>query len=252
MIRTMVVDWRGVPDTKKRADFYSIASTAEARPLLGNPSGRVLAALSTTVLFNGEFPSSRPFNADLCAHAMKRSALTGRVVWGDPLAWHTRLIDITKRGMAGDMLGLIWKYFPWADGIHLDYFTAMSWAFPELAPLDDLWDRVLAGLANGIRDQGKLCLGQQFHPTAPSTALSGEFWEVSPTSFGQTLESHAADVKAFRDLVRRVDQRETLFVSEIREPARFPQSYLDQVNAWAEANDFVLSICRDATARGAA
>lgn len=250
--RRCIVDWRGVPDLTKRADFYSVFWSHKNRPTLGNPNGRILVAISATLLYHGPGPAMRPYNLDLYQAALKRNALTERVAWTGEDEWHSRVFDLTKRGMLQDWLAILAEHFPWADGFHVDYFSAWSWLFPDMAQSDELWDRLLAGLATGIRVQNKLCLAQQFHPSAPSMAASGQFWEVNPTSFGQTLESHESDAEMFRDAVGRVDGRETLFVSEIREPARYPAWYIEQVRAWAARNDFVLSLGRDATSVGAA
>lgn len=245
--RRLLLDWRGKPDLSKRAEFYSIAATATKKPILGNPNARVLVAISPTILYDGDQVAGEldGFNQWLAGLLFHRDALTTQVLWQGPGQWHTRLVDITKRGVVQDMLALIERFFGWAHGIHVDGFTA--WAEPYEA-----WDRALAGLASGIRaQQHKLCLAQQFHPTPPSMAASGEFFEQSPTSFGQTMESHAKDIAQFRELLKQAkDDRETLFVAEIREPERFPDWYLAQVRSFALANDVVLSYGRDAQSVG--
>ncbi len=247
--RTLKLDWRGGNyDLSGMHDFYSVFSTHTKRPVTGNPNGRVLAAFSSGVLFKDEFPAMRPFNQAVYYAAKHRGAMTDRVIWTGMGGWHTRLVDLTKRGMVGDLIMVVGAHLGWADGYHIDFFSAWSWLFPDLAPTDDAWDRALAGLANMLRSTGKLVLAQQWHLTPPVMATSGAFLEVTPTSFGQTLESHEVDVRAFRDLTGRVDKREVLFVSELREPGKYPQWYRDQMRAWAIENDIVVSCGRDAAA----
>ena len=244
----MILDWRGRPDLSKSGDFYSIGPYFFAMPVTGNPKGRVLVAMSSTILCepNGH-PSSREFNFELYHAAMKRKATTNRVVWNGDAGWHTKLLDLTRPGMVDDFLGLIRTYFAWADGIHLDYASAWSWQFKDLAPTDKAWDDALVALVTGIRAQGKLALAQQWHLTPPVLAASGAFLEQSPTSFGRTLADHTADIAAFR---KQAGTRESLFVAELREPEKFPKEYVDEMTAWAQREAVVLSFGRDAHAGG--
>ena len=247
--RTLILDWRGRPDLTKPGDFYSIGPYFFARPALGNVGGRVLVAMSATILYDPDgHPSTREFNHDLHHAAMKRKAMTQRVVWRGDNGWHTRLFDLTKPGMVEDVLALVRAYFGWADGVHLDYASAWSWQFEDMAPRDAAWDDALAALLAGIRAQKKLALAQQWHLTRPVLAASGAFLEQSPTSFGRTLDDHARDIAEFRRQAK--DGREVLFVAELREPAKFPMDYVDALRTWAVTNDVALSFGRDAKAVG--
>lgn len=250
--RRMKLDWRGVPDLSGMFDYYSIASTAEKRPVLGNPAGKVLVAMSSTILWSPGGVSPRPFNAALDLAAVKCGAVTDRVVWQNEYGYSTRLFDLTKRGMIPAILALVDQFFPWADGIHWDYASAWSWQFPDMEPTDQAWDNAYGALFNALRAKGKLVLAQQWHLTNPVMAASGAFLEQSPTSFGYTMAKHAADVQAFREQTKRADapgpQRPTLFVAELREPTKCPASYVAEVKQWASDNDIALSFGRDAQA----
>lgn len=254
MSRRLVLDWRGNPDLTKKADFFSVGPYASSRPVTGNPNARILVAISPTLMYYGSEPVlAQSYGADLYYAAQKRGALMPtHIVWGDPLKYNTRLFDVTRRGMIGDWLKILGDHFGWSNGYHVDYFTAMSWQFPDLAPIDDVWDRALASLASGIQSTGRLCLGQQFFLSPPIMAANGGFWEQYPTCFRQTFESHTRDVEMFRDFTRRIDDREVLFVSELREPAKFPADYVARWRSWGEAFDLVLCEGRDAAAVGAA
>ena len=244
-LRTLILDWRGRPDLSKSGDFYSIGPYFFAMPVLGNPNGRVLVAMSSTILCdpNGQ-PSNREFNFDLYHAAVKRKATTNRVVWNGDSGWHTKLLDLTRPGMVEDFLHLIGGYFKWADGVHFDYASAWSWQFKDLAPKDQAWDDALVRLFTGIRAQGKLALAQQFHLTRPVLAASGAFLEQSPTSFGRTLADHAADIETFR----AENDWESLFVAELRDPSKAPEEYVTRMKEWAIDHDVVLSFGRDAKA----
>jgi hypothetical protein len=251
----MTKDWRGTPNLTHITDFYSIFWTHQARPVLGNPNGRVLVSFAPTILFDvADVASTSPFNAEFYAAAVRRNAMTDLEVWRDTgTGQHTKLVDMTCRCMVSDVLKLIAAHFPWAEGIHHDYFTAWSWLFPQLAPLDDAWDRALAGLASGLRATGKLVLAQQFQLTAPTMAANGLFLEQYPEQFGQSRASHAADLASFRNVLAVAhDPREVLWVAEVRDPSYlttiYGAFYLGNVKAWADANNFVLSVGEDATA----
>lgn len=248
--RTMVLDWRGVPNLSKSADFYSIASTHETRPVLGNPQGRVLVGVSATIMYGPGGVANRPYNMDLFAAATRLNARTNRIVWDGGAGWYTVLFDLTKRGMVSAWLKILHDRFGWADGLHLDYASAWSWLWRDMEPTDAAWNRAYAAVLSAQLEQGKLALAQQFSLTEVVMAGSGAFWEQSPTSFGQTFESHAEDAKKFRDFTSRVDGRETLFVAELREYEKFPAWYRDKMREWATANDIVVSVGRDATAGG--
>jgi hypothetical protein len=245
-LKTLILDWRGRPDLTKFGDFYSVGPYFFARPALGNPGGRVLVAMSSTILCdpNGQ-PSNREFNFDLYHAAVRRKATTNRVVWNGDTGWHTKLLDLTRSGMVDEFLALVRTYFAWADGVHFDYASAWSWQFKDLAPTDEAWDDALVALFTGIRAQGKLALAQQWHLTRPVLAASGAFLEQSPTSFGRKFADHTADIRKFRD---QAANRETLFVAELRERAKFPKDYVDSMTDWAEREDVVLSFGRDARA----
>ena len=244
--RTLILDWRGRPDLAKVGDFYSVGPYFFARPALGNPRGRVLVAMSSTILCDPDgHPSNREFNFDLYHAAVKRKATTDRVVWNGDTGWHTKLLDLTRPGMVDDFLDLVRRYFAWADGVHLDYASAWSWQFKDLAPTDAAWDDALVALLTGIRAQGRLALAQQWHLTRPVLAASGAFLEQSPTSFGRTLADHTADIRKFREQAKG---REILFVAELRDPAKAPLEYVSKLKTWATENEVALSFGRDARA----
>lgn len=243
--RRMVVDWRGVPDLTKSADFYSVASNATIPPRekRGNPAARLMRAISMTVHYapNGSVVNE-PFNNALVAIAQKCGAVMPAILGVEPNGYSTKGIDVTRRGFSSAALTLIKSTFPDCDGYHWDIFTPLS------DPVDP-WDRVLAGMAGSLRASGKLVIGQQFHPTPATMACNGAFWEESPTNFSYTMARHAADANAFREVLAFADPgREVVYFSEIREPWRFPKWYLDMVHAWCVENDFVLSVGRGETA----
>lgn len=247
--RTMCVDWRAQPNLLKAADFYSLGPLHETRPTLGNPKGRALVAVSATLLYGPEgAPSSREYNADFYELAKAKGALTEREAWRNEYGWSSRIVDVTKRGMVSGWLALFAKHFGWADGVHLDWASAWSWAFPDMAPTDEAWNNALSGFLGGVLGTGRLAIGQQFQLTPIIMAGSGAFWEQYPTGFGSDFDRHAQELVEFRNMTSRVDGREVLFVSELREPGKFPEWYRIKMQQWASVNDIVLSWGRDSTA----
>lgn len=240
----MLVDWRGVPDLSRPVEAYSIASTHERRPVTGNPSGKVLVAVSPTVMMKDGVPVNRPYNMALWRKVVDLGASTNRVVWQGENGYETRLFDLTKRGMLREWIKILDSFFPWADGFHLDYFSAWSWAFPDMASSDEAWDKALTDLANALRSRGKLVLGQQFHLTQPLLACNGAFVEQSPFAWHYTLPMHTEDMDFWFEFTNRVDPRTPFWVYEIRDYLSWPKETLDLVKAWAEKEDVLLALGR--------
>lgn len=246
--RTMILDWRGAPNLSRPADFYSVASTHEKRPEIGNPNGKLFVAISSTTYNTPSgLPVARPYNIALDAVVL-RYAATLRSLDPEPNGYYATLFDITRRGVIREWLSILDERFPWADGYHVDWFSAWSWAFPEMAPMDAAWDSALAALAQALRSRGKLVLSQQFHLTSPVLATNGAFCEQSPFAFRYTLAKHEEDLSIFRSFTGRVDPREVLWVQEVRDPGAFTKEIIDEIKAWAVRNDAVLSFGRDAQA----
>lgn len=249
--RTMRVDWRGHPDLSVPADFYSIGPYFDSPPRIIKPEGRVLVAISSTVyLAPSGAPVDRPYNADLYRMALKYGALS-HLLDPDPNGYRAQLFDITKRGVIREWLAILDRCFVGFAGFHADWFTAWSWAFSDMAPLDAQWDSALGAFAEALRSRGKLVLGQQYHLTTPLMNTNGAFCEQYPTFNRYTIEQHTADLGRFRDMTKRVDgdkPREVVWTQEVRDPSRFPAAYIQQIKDWAAANDVVLSFGRDATA----
>lgn len=232
----------GSPSTSKVADLYIVPSTMTQRPVLGNPSGRVLVSLSGTVHYTPTgVVDPHPLNLAMFDIAVKFGALMPGVLGFEENGYYTQGIDLTKRNVPQAMLPLWLDTFKWADGLHWDSYT----------PLNDApgWDGVMAGMATHLRTNGKLVCGQQHQLTPAVMGTNGPWWE-DLTGWGYTLARHAEDAKKFRDAAVKYDGRETIFVAEVRNPASFPQWYLDQVKAWVEANDFYLSVGVDQSAGG--
>lgn len=252
---TMGLDWRGRADfSTKVADLYSVYWTNHGRPVTpvtGAVESPVLVAWQPVVMFtpDGEPSAAHEYNLDLYGAALGESAMTDLVVTRDMAGYTTRLVDITKRRMVSKMIGLRLTHYAWAQGDHLDYFTPMSWQFPELESIDAAWSWALNALANGLRGVGRIAIGQQFHPASECMALNGQFWEVDPTSFGQTMESHTADLAAFRSVMAMADPgRRIMFVSELRQPSRYPAWYIAQYKSFVESNGLYACVGRDAMA----
>jgi hypothetical protein len=240
-----IYDARGVPDTTKLADLYVVSSTLTSRPTLGNPKGRVLVSLSGTLHFtpDGEV-DPHPLNLAVHDLADHYGAIMPGILGIEPNGYYTQGIDLTKRGLASELIPLwIEKAGPF-DGIHWDIFTPLANPTPP-------WDRVMSGIASTIRLAGKLVLGQQFQITDGVMGTNGMWWEQSPNNNQYTMERHLIDATMFRQVVKMADKREAIFVCEMREPEEFPQWYRDQVKAWAIANDFYLSVGVDADAGAA-
>lgn len=248
MSRSLLCDWRGVPDLNKSADFYSIASTHQTRPVTGNPAGKILVGVSSTVYFtpSGQ-PVDKPYNRDLWDMANRYDAWLEQLD-PEPNGYYGRLFNITTRGVLSTWKGLLFKHYGWAEGFHIDWFTAWSWAFPEMERLDAAWDNALVTLANALRREGKLVIGQQFHLTNPVLACNGAWLEDYPTAFSYTMAMHAEEKRRMEEFTSRVDARESLWVAELRYPEKFTSAYKDAMRAWAEYNGMILSIGRDATA----
>lgn len=246
-MRTALYDCRGVPDLTKYADLYIIGPWFTKRPEVANPNGRVLVSVSTTLLYGPDQRiAENDYNLAVNAIANKYGAVIDQVLGVEPNGYSTRPIDITKRGVAQALLALWISRFSWSRGIHFDIFT-------PLAEPAATWDGVLTGMASAIRSSGMLVVGQQYHPTGATAACNGCWWEQSPTSFGYTMERHAADLALFRKGMELFhDPREILFVAELRDPSIYPSWYIDQVKAWASANGLYLSQGVDAAARGLA
>lgn len=245
----MVLDWRGAPTLSQPADLYSIAATAESRPVTGNPSGKILVAISPTILYGPDGNvADRPYNKALWRAAVDCGAVTSREVWRGDNGYSTRLFDLTKRGMLAAWLKLLDEHFPWADGFHIDYFSAWSWLFPDLAPSDVLWDQALAALATHLRSEGKVVIGQQYHLTNPLCATDGAFVEQSPFAWHYTLEQHHDDMVLWQNVTKFGDKkpRPSFWTYEVRDWQNWPKESLDLVKKWAEEQDVYLCLGRDA------
>ena len=244
-MRTLHLDWTGHPKLDRPADFYSVASNATLPPKAtwGNPAARLLIAFSTTTHYTPEgLLVPEPFNAAVYNIADLAGALVDEVLGVEPNGFFTKPVDITKRGIVAPLTDLLLNTFPHADGFHWDLMT-------PLGADAGAWERTMAGMANILRSRGRLVVGQQYHPTPASMACNGQWWEQTPTSFGYTMEHHTFDLNMFKGLIKWADpQREVLFVAEIRDYTTLPKWYLDQVKAWAQDNNIVLSWGRNETA----
>lgn len=245
-MRELKLDWRGTPDLTANVEAYSIAATAESRPTLGNPDGKLFVAISPTIMYAPDGTvAARPYNLALYDAAVRLGALMpGRTIWTGNGGYRIDLFDLTKRGMLQAWLKLIDQFFPWADGIHIDWFTAWSWKFPDMAPTDDRWDYLLHQLANSLRYRGLLVIGQQYHLTNPLMACNGAFVEQSPFAWRYTLAKHAAEMEEWWSFVNRVDPRPDFWVYEIREYLTWPVETLDLVKQWAEEQNVLLCLGR--------
>src|SRR5690348_11737283 len=96
--RILHLDWRAGPDLSKLADYYSVCPYFGARPASGMAAGRVLVAISTTILMQPDgTPSTVPYYTELYAAAKRRGALTGRKVWTGASGYYSELFDVTRR-----------------------------------------------------------------------------------------------------------------------------------------------------------
>lgn len=244
----MIVDWRGSPDLFKAAEFFSVGAYWKAMPP-HRAGAKVLVGVSPTIIYTPEgVPSPISYNMALWTAMRNLGANTDMVVWTGNGGYSTHLFDLSRRGVLSAWLQVLQDELWWAHGFHVDYFTAMSWQFPELVDRDSIWDGVLGAFASELRRRGKLVIGQQFHLTNPLMNCNGAFVEQSPYAWGYTLDAHAAELARFRDMVARVDPREDLWVFEVRDYQRWPAAALDKVRAWATEQHVHLSLGRDANA----
>ena len=86
-------------------------------------------------------PAGGIYNQRFHAMALRLGALTGREVWRNEAGYYSALVDITRRGFVAAWGALLLDAFPWADGFHVDWFSAWSWMFRDLEPIDAMWDR---------------------------------------------------------------------------------------------------------------
>ncbi len=129
--------------------------------------------------------------------------------------------------------------FPWAHGIHFDYFSSLGWLAPD-RPVWAWrgWDTGYALLTRRVgymHNKTYKLIGQQYHRTAITHYVDGLYHEESPGHFGQSFE----------DLARIVGPQDVI---ELRSPENFPESYREQVKAFVEERGCYLSWGRDATA----
>lgn len=160
-------------------------------------------------------------------------------------------INLNARHAASELADLVTRKMAAFDGVLIDYFCGLGWAYPGAFSEDfwALWDRSLRAWVEQMRALRPdwIIVGQVHQNTEPTGALNGRYIEQDLTSFGCTFESNAKDVSQFTAMAK-LTGREVVFVAELRDPLRYPAYYVDQVKAFCESTGAYLSAGRDATA----
>lgn len=152
-------------------------------------------------------------------------------------------VDLTRLDALETWTTLLMEHFSWADGVHFDYFTGLSWLDGSISEAYwRAWDVAYALVTSKFRlsRPGWVLLGQQFHLTAITPYVHGLYLEESPGHFGLSFEQVRANMDRHG---RGAD-----WVVELREPGQFPEAYQRQVIDFAAERDCFLSWGRDATA----
>lgn len=161
-------------------------------------------------------------------------------------------VDLSRVEVVEAWVDHVLYFFPWASGVHLDYFTNLAWLFP---PVFDAAGRLLSGLPLeywrgydlGLAFAAVLLKrarpdwhvsGGQYHTTPITRYADSLFLEEGPTHFeGQTFESVEASMDAHgggRD-----------WTVELRHPERLPAWYIAKTLELVRRRGCLLSWRRD-------
>lgn len=255
-MKTAITDLRGkgrwtAADYARQADLWIVASSWTEKPT----KARTLAHLSASYLtWDGQIVGPPGTLNDLIGRTMK--ALPVTPLWTSADGRQTLMpVDITQRHADAQMADLVTKKMAAFDGVLIDYYVALAFAYPGQFSEDFWlkWDRALRSWVEQMRRLRPdwIFLGQVHQLTEPCGALNGLYNEVDMTSFGASFESHSRDVTQLKSLAA-LTGREVVYVAELREPARYPLWYQSAYRAWCETNGAYASMGRDAAAQGAA
>lgn len=134
--------------------------------------------------------------------------------------------------------------FPFADGLHLDYYCSLAWVDNTFhSAFWQVWFEAWRDVTDRIRllRPDWCLLGQEWHLTPITDHVDGLFLEENPTQF---------DPNGFDSIPRWAETHghPSDWVLELRHPDRFPLEYRKKVVALAEIMGCFLSWKRDALA----
>ena len=258
-MQTALVDWRGhgrwtYADRQRTCDIASVWQSHTKNPLPN--AGKTLVAFSALLYSSGiEGVYAEPWNT---LPVIKQSNGDTPRVWDSGNGPYTVAVDLarlgtdrTRRGSTSIWAGQVANRYPWADGLHLDYYTDLAWLWPDL---DYDWSRYLQGLRmligaiKAVRPDWTI-IGQNFHfPGGEPGQIDGLFLEVNPTMFGKTMADHSKLLAAHRDIRKLSGLEPTTWICELREPSRYSEWYRQEVAAWCEWEGIALAWGRDASA----
>lgn len=230
-------------DYERKADLWIVASSWTEKPV---KDARTLAHVQPVIY---ELDGKPAGDLSVLLSSLPRLNVPTPLWTSDDGRQTIWPIDLTQRGVVSQLADrLARQRLQWADGLLLDYFVALGWAYPNLYS-EDFWQKWNNALRAWVEQMRTLrpdwvFVGQVHQLTDPCGALNGLYTEQDLTSFGTTPAQHAGDISAFLSL-SRMTGREVVCVAELREPGRYPQSYRDAFKAWCEANGAYASVGRD-------
>lgn len=151
------------------------------------------------------------------------------------------------------MLARRWtEFYPWATGLHLDYFSTYVGADTDefdaafWAKWIDGWKDLVSRI-RVLRPDWKL-LGQEFHRTPLSDTVDAQFFEMHPQHFGIYMAQHDERINPLDPNSPPRTPKRPLDVWEIREPGRLPAWYVQQCLDFIARRGAFVSFGRDSTA----
>lgn len=152
-------------------------------------------------------------------------------------------VDLTRLDVIEEWTDLLLGYFYWADGVHFDYFSSLSWLDASISPA--YWRSYdLAYAATMMRLKrlrvNWMLTGQQFHLTAITPYVDGLYLEESPGHFGLSFDQ-------IKESMWRHGHPENWTI-ELRSPQSWSAEYRETVARFAASQGCFLSWGRDATA----
>lgn len=252
MIRHCITDLRGKgrwtpADYTRQADLWIVASSWTDKPT----PARTLAHLSASYLTLDGAVSGEPGTLNKMIGTMLQP-LAVPPLWTSADGRQTLCpVNLNARHAASQLADLVTKKMAAFDGVLIDYFVSLAWAYPGAFSEDfwAQWDRSLRAWVEQMRALRPdwIIVGQIHQNTEPTGALNGRYCEVDLTSFGCSFESNIRDFQAFAAL-SKMSGREIVNVAELRDPLRYPAWYVDKVKGACELTGAYLSWGRDASA----
>lgn len=247
--RTAITDLRSKArwtpaDYIRQGDLWIVSSSWTEKPT----PARTLAHLSASYLTWDGAPAGEPGTLNRMIASVIQPLAVPPLWTSDDGRQTLCPVNLNSRHAASQLADLVTKKMAAFDGVLIDYYVALGWAYPG-AYSEDFWLQWNTNLRAWVEQMRALrpdwiVLGQVHQNTEPTGALNGRYAEQSLTSFGMTFEKNAADVATFAAL-SKMTGREVVFVAELREPLRFPQSYIDATKAFCATTGAYLSAGRD-------